>query len=323
MVAVITGASSGIGQATALRLAKSGIDVVLAARRLALLEEVADQCRGYGVRALPVEVDVSEADEVEFLAKAATDEFGGYDVWINNAAVTIVGQFTAIPSDMFRKVIETNLFGYVYGAQAALKQFQVQGRGTLINVASVYGMVAGPYESPYIASKFAIRGFSAALRQELALARQQDIHVCTILPATIDTPMYRNAANITEREVMPLPPIYPASRVADGVMQLLEMPQAELIIGQAGYVAGGAQALMPQGVFEQLFGRYVDTRHFTGKKTAVTAGNLFVPGGHESVGGNWPQPSVNRKKMYTGVGVAAGVGLLWWLAQRGKRSGRS
>ncbi|HYH74672.1 MAG TPA: SDR family oxidoreductase [Candidatus Saccharimonadales bacterium] len=319
-VAVITGASSGIGEATAYLMAERGINVVLAARRRTLLDEVAARCRAMGVDVLVVEADVSIDDDVDRLAQATIDEFGSFDVWINNAAVTVLGSFEEMPPEMFRKVIETNFFGYAYGAWAALRQFRAQGRGLIVNVSSVFGVIPSPYETPYVASKFAVRGFSGALRQELHLQGDKNIHVCTVLPAAIDTPIYKNSANLTGREVQPPPPLYPASKVAEAIVGLIDMPQAEVIVGRAGKGMAVVRALLPEAVFEALFGRYIEALHFKGRTAAVTPGNLFNPGAVGGVSGNWPQASPRRKAAYAAAAVSAGLALAWWIRSH-KHSG--
>ena len=130
-VVVITGASSGIGRATAHAFAKQGASVVLAARRADMLHEVARECVSHGGNALVVPTDTTQEDQVENLAAQALDQFGRIDVWFNNAGVGVFGRFEDVPSDVWRRVIETNVFGYVYGAKDAMRQFRAQGYGVM------------------------------------------------------------------------------------------------------------------------------------------------------------------------------------------------
>src|SRR4051812_19948760 len=127
---VVTGASSGIGRATTLAFAQAGASVVLAARREQALHQVAAACEAHGVRALAVPTDVRDAAAVERLAQRAQDEFGGIDVWVNNAGVTLMGRFDSAPADLWREVLETNFFGTVNGARAALPRLKSRGGGT-------------------------------------------------------------------------------------------------------------------------------------------------------------------------------------------------
>lgn len=231
-VAVITGASSGIGRATATMLAERGTRVVLAARDELSLAEVGALCEAAGAEALIVPTDVSDADAVDALGARAVERFGRVDVWINNAGVIAYGHFEDIPLEVYRHVIETNFFGQVNGARAALRCFRAQDAGVLINMASVWARVSSPYVSAYVASKFAIRAFSACLRQELADA--PDIHVVTILPQSVDTPIYAHAANYTGRAVKPVPPVRRAEDIAQRIVWCAEDPRREVTDRRAG-----------------------------------------------------------------------------------------
>ena len=151
-VVVITGASSGIGLATAQAFARRGAKLVLAARGAESLEDAAEECRRLGADAIAVPTDVSDEPSVERLAAAAIAEFGCIDVWVGAASVYSYGTFERTPAEVFRKIVETNLLGQVSGARAALPRFREQGSGTLILVGSVYSKVTSPYVSPYIAA---------------------------------------------------------------------------------------------------------------------------------------------------------------------------
>jgi NAD(P)-dependent dehydrogenase (short-subunit alcohol dehydrogenase family) len=160
-VVVITGASSGIGRATAHALAEHGASVVLAARSEESLQEAAQECEEIGGRALVVPTDVSDKEAVKDLASQAADRFGRIDVWVNNAGVMAYGYFEQIPDETYRQVIETNLFGATYGAhdgaRAALPYFREQGGGVLINVSSLWGRISKGMSTKPIARKIAIR----------------------------------------------------------------------------------------------------------------------------------------------------------------------
>lgn len=152
-VVVVTGASSGIGRATALLFARQGATVVLAARRTALLRQVEQECQARGGRARCVPTDTSRDEQVEALAARALEACGRIDVWVNSAAVLALGRIEEIPAADHEQLIRTNLFGYLCGTRAAVRQFRRQGHGILVNNASVLGAIGAPYSSVYSATK--------------------------------------------------------------------------------------------------------------------------------------------------------------------------
>lgn len=284
-VVVITGASSGIGRATALAFAQGGAAVVLAARRAGMLEDVARECEAAGGTALAVPTDVTDEAQVEALGRAALERFGRVDVWFNNAGVGAFGRLESIPTDAWKRVIETNLFGYLHGAKVAMRQFRAQRRGVLVQNASIVGRTAKPDGTPYATSKFAIRGFSEALRQEVL--DEPGIQVCTVLPSVIDTPFFQHAANYSGRCVQAAPPVYTAEEVALAVVSLVDRPQAELIVGGFGQMAA-AQARLAPMFSTWATGRMLHTGFLSAEPSGDSAGALFTPAedAHQ-VDGGW------------------------------------
>jgi NAD(P)-dependent dehydrogenase (short-subunit alcohol dehydrogenase family) len=206
---VVTGASSGIGRATAHAFAREGARLALAARREAALVDTAAECMLMGAKAaIAVPTDVSDAQAVEKLAERAVAAFGVLDVWVNNAGVMVLAPVEDGPLEAFRRVMDVNFYGYLHGARAALRRFREQQHGVLINNASILGTIGWPYAGAYVASKFAIRGLSECLRQEVRDA--PGIQVCTMLPAAIDTPIFRRCANYTPWPAKAVPPVYDA-----------------------------------------------------------------------------------------------------------------
>jgi NAD(P)-dependent dehydrogenase (short-subunit alcohol dehydrogenase family) len=324
-VIVITGASSGIGRATALDFARRGSTVVVAARREQPLREVATECERLGGRALAVPTDVTDEGAVRQLARRAVESFGRIDVWVNNAAVSLFARFEEAPPEAYRRVIETNLFGYIHGARAALPYMREQGSGVVINNSSMVGKVGQPYTSAYVLSKWAIRGLAECLRMELSLDDAKDVHVCTILPASIDTPIFQHAANYTGRATKAMRPVYDADKVARAIVGLAERPRREVMVGSAGRMIA-LQRLLAPAVAERMLARQVDTDHFQDRPAPPTDGNLFEPIA-EGVGisGGWKEdgqaPMPIRPVL---TGLAAGVPALaawWWL--RPAANGRS
>ncbi len=191
------------------------------------------------------------------------------------------------PSHVFRRVIETNIFGYVHGTRAALPYFREQGSGVLINVDSVVGTAAQPYTSAYVMTKYAILGLTESLRMELHLDNATDIHVCTVRPATIDTPLFHHAANYTGRKPKAMNPVYSAEQVAEAIVGLVERPQREIIVGQAGYLMVTQSALAPE-LYERTMAVQVDQDHLERTSAPPTEGNLFEPmPQHRGVSGGW------------------------------------
>jgi NAD(P)-dependent dehydrogenase (short-subunit alcohol dehydrogenase family) len=231
-VVVVTGASSGIGRAAALRIARPGGALALCARSPAPLAEVAAECEAAGASVLHRALDVTDEAAVEAFAAAVEDRFGRIDVWVNNAATMAYGTFDDIPSEVFRGVVETNLMGQVHGARSALRRFRRQGSGVLINMSSVWGRVPSPQVAPYVISKHAVRAFSECLQGELA--SEPDIHVAAVVPEAVDTPIFEHAGNYTGRQVRPIPPVLDPDEVAAGIEACAENPLREVSYGRAG-----------------------------------------------------------------------------------------
>ncbi len=306
-VVVITGASSGIGRATALAFAEAGATVVLAARRSEALTRVAQECSLRGAEAVVEPIDVSDAAAVEGLASRAVERFGRLDVWVNNAAVGLYGTFLQTPARDFRRVIDVNVMGYVNGSRAALSRMNAQGHGVLVNVASVVGVVAQPYASAYVMSKFAVRGLSSALRQELRLRGSTGVHVCTVLPATTDTPFFAHAANYSGRRVLAMPPVHRPERVARVILNTVRVPRREVMVGIGGKLLSWESRMMP-GLLERIAARRVDKKHLSQTESApVSSGNLHEAAyGPGATHGGWRGSRLaSRRRLATATAIAA------------------
>lgn len=310
---VITGASSGVGRAAALAFAEAGAHVVLAARRQEALDEVAAECRSSGVEAEVVLTDVGDPLAMKTLAAQAIERFGGIDVWVNNAGVGAVGEFTDTPMAAHERVIQTNLLGYMNGAYAVLPHFKARGAGVLINTLSLGSWAPAPYSVAYSASKFGLRGFSEALRGELS--HHEGIHVCDVFPGFLDTPGIAHAGNYTGREIKPIPPLSNPRRVARAMVRLAQHPRDAVTVGASARAVRLGHFLAP-GLASRLMARGLALYFRQATPVRKTAGNLFEPpSGPASIDGAY-----GGLKVRDVVPLAAGLALLgagvWALSRR-------
>lgn len=304
-VIVITGASSGIGRATARLLAQHGAAVVLAARRETALHDVAGEIIEAGGRAMSLPTDVRDGEQVRHLARRAIDAFGGIDVWINNAGLGSFGKFEETPAEAFDAVIATTFQGVVHGFRAVLPHFRERRRGTIITTASVAGRVPTPFQAPYNAAKHAVLGFVETVRQELLLDRLDAVHVCSVLPGPVDTPFWQHSANFTGREIQALSPAKPPEQVADAILSLIERPRREVGVGAPPWLLELGMAVA-QGTVERIMAKQTAKSLLTSRRGPRSDNALIrpVPAG-TSVTGGWQERQ--RRQTRSGGKAVAGV----------------
>jgi NAD(P)-dependent dehydrogenase (short-subunit alcohol dehydrogenase family) len=242
-VIVITGASSGIGLATARAAARRGARVVLAARNAAALDDIVHDIQEHGGEARAVVTDVSRREDIEALAAEAVRAYGGFDTWVNNAGLSIFGRLEEVSDADHRRLFDVNFWGIVYGSTVALQHLKRRG-GALVNLGSVASDLAFPIQGMYAASKHAIKGFTDALRMELQ-EEGAPVSVTLIKPASIDTPFPEHAKNYMTRAPKLPPPVYDPADVAEAILYAAEHGPRDVYIGGGGKLMSALRKRVP------------------------------------------------------------------------------
>lgn len=325
-VIVLTGATSGIGLVTARKAADHGARLVLAARNGGALAELAREIEDCGGAVETVVADVGVEDDVTRIADAAIERFGSFDTWINNAGVSIYGMIEDSPLEDQRRLFETNYWGVVHGCLAALPVLRLRG-GALVNVGSLLGDRAIPVQGVYSASKFAVRGFTEALRMELE-AQGSPVSVTLVKPAAIATPYRDHAVNYTDGSPRNPPPVYAPEAVAEAILHAAHVPVRDITVG------GGGKAIALLGA---LFPRMMDTiMERTMFRLQQDGRSMHAPSRMEpyhtgdDLHERSPYPFVREHSWYTRAGihpyatmaVVAGLGVAATLALRRRPNGR-
>lgn len=274
-VIVITGASSGIGLATALAAADQGARIVLAARSAQTLAQIAQHINSAGGQAIAVATDVGDRAQVERLAQAAIERFGRIDTWINDAGVSIYGRLDEVSDDDSRRLFDTNFWGTVYGSLVALRHMKAGGGGALINVGSEASDAVVPLQGMYSASKHAVKGFTDALRLELD-AEGAPVSVTLIQPTAVDTPYPEHAGNYLAQEPkLPTPMIEP-EKVASAILDAAVEPARDVKVGAMSVINTAIAKIVPR--LGDLMSRMQIGRQQRDEAPHARAGTLYEAG---------------------------------------------
>ena len=318
-VIVLTGASSGIGLATARAAAARGARLVLVARNAAALDAVVRDITAAGGQAVAAPADVADRDAVGRVYATAVDRFGGFDTWVNNAGVSVWGRLHAVSDEDNRRLFETNFWGTVYGSLAAAHHLRQKG-GAIVNVGSVASDLALPLQGMYSASKHAVKGFTDALRMELEEAGAP-VSVTLIKPSSIDTPLPHRARNYTDREPRLPDPVYAPEEVAVAILHAAAHPVRDVFVGGGGRGLSALRQVAPR-LADWVGERFVMPRELRDEPPRNPQGTLHQPGPDGEVRGDHPGPVLpnslyTRASLHplaTGAAVAAAGLVAVWLA---------
>lgn len=275
-VVAVVGASSGIGREAALKFGKRGALVVVSAHSQQGLESVVDEIRQQGGEATAVVADVSNFEQVKAIADKTVEQYGRLDTWVHNAAVELYASFEQTTPEEFKRLIDVNLMGQVYGAMVALPHLKREGRGALIHVSSVEAKRSLPLQSAYAAAKHGIDGFLESLRVELQ-HEKLPISVTNVMPASINTPLFDKARTKLGVKPMGVPPLYQPSLVADAILDVAEHPKRDVVVGDASKVILLAQRISPSLVDAYMVRTAFEGQRTNEPKSQDAPDNLFEP----------------------------------------------
>lgn len=290
-VMVITGASSGIGLATAEAAAERGAKVVLAARSEHAIRKVADRIVEQGGSAVAVICDVSCRKQVEQVANTAIAHFGQIDTWINNAGQGIYGRLDEVSEEDSRRLFDVNFWGVVNGSLVALPHLRTHG-GAIINVGSEVSEAYVPLLGMYTASKHAVKGFTDSLRVEVEDVDQAPIAITLIQPTAVDTPFPQHACNYQEQEPKLPSPMIHTEDVVEAILDAAVSPTRHRHVGIMSTINTTVSMLFPE-MADRMAARYFDMQHYDepprvpagilyqSSEAAGLAGQSHGPGGRE------------------------------------------
>jgi NAD(P)-dependent dehydrogenase (short-subunit alcohol dehydrogenase family) len=229
-VVVITGASAGVGRATAQAFARRGAHIGLLARGRAGLKGTLADVEALGGKALALPTDVSEPEQIEAAAQAVEDTFGPIDIWVNNATLSVFSPVKAMTAEEFKRVTEVTYLGFVYGTLAALRHMLPRDHGVIVQVGSALAYRGIPLQAAYCGAKHAIQGFTESLRCEL-LHDTSNVRVTVVQLPALNTPQFRWSKSRMPRKAQPVPPIFQPEVAADAIVYAATHSRRELYVG--------------------------------------------------------------------------------------------
>ena len=292
--AVICGATAGVGRATARAFAQAGYKVALIARGEQGLADTRTELENFGAPVLAISADVADAQAIDQAAERIEAELGAIEVWVNAAMATVFGTVEKLSAAEIRRVTEVTYLGAVHGTLAALRHMRPRNRGTIVQVGSALAYRAIPLQSAYCAAKFAIRGFTDALRCELIHDHSQVRVTMVQLPAH-NTPQFNWARNKMGKRPQPVPPIHTPEVAAQAILRAAKQAPRELWLGKATFQAIIGTLLMP-GLLDRLMARQAWSGQLTSEDApADRPDNLFEPvAGEHSADGRFGDQTQNK-----------------------------
>jgi NAD(P)-dependent dehydrogenase (short-subunit alcohol dehydrogenase family) len=275
-VVVITGASGGIGRATARAFARPGARIALLARGERGLAATCTEVENAGALALPIPTDVADEQQVEAAAAQVEQQWGRIDVWVNNAMATIFGPISALTGSQIKRATEVTYLGAVYGTLSALKRMRARNNGVIVQVGSALAYRAIPLQAPYCAAKHALRGFTDSLRSEL-LHDGCNIHLTMVHLSAFNTPQFDWALNLVGKRPMPVPPIFQPELAAEAIVWAARHRRREVFVGWPAVKAVTGNKIIPRWL-----DRVLADKGYTGQITSEplppdACANLYEP----------------------------------------------
>lgn len=275
-VVVITGASAGVGRATAQAFAREGARIALIARGNAGLEGAQRDVRSLGGESVVIPLDVADAAGMEKAAEKIEQELGPIDVWVNNAMASVFSPIKEMSADEFKRVTEVTYLGYVYGTLVALKRMLPRDRGIIIQVGSALAYRGIPLQAPYCAAKHAIQGFVDSLRCEL-LHDKSRVRVTMVEMPALNTPQFGWVKSRLPRKAQPVPPIFQPEVAAEAIVYASHRPRREILVGMPTVAAIGVNKIAP-GLLDHYLARTgYDSQQHDGAEDQYRPNNLWEP----------------------------------------------